>query len=116
MAGTNGGLQSKNCKYYKEDEFPLVRNQLITTLPMITKEYEVGFELRIGALNVTDWENVIHLTDDTNYGKYGDRITFLSIFQNRFQVYSAVDGNYRYYHEHTISKVGILLDPTFFMT
>ncbi|XP_065651875.1 uncharacterized protein LOC105847418 isoform X3 [Hydra vulgaris] len=80
------------------DGHMLIRDNLITSIPLLEKEYSISFKLKPETFSQV-WTNVIHLTTGDNYGKYGSRIP--AIFGNpstlgSLQIASAVNGNSNY--------------------
>ena len=102
------GAADGKCQYSKKDELQIARGRLITMIPKITKEFEVRYELWVTALNTTNWHNIIHLTTNSNRGKYGERIASAWIYRDRLRVHSAVHGNDDFYSEEKIEQVCIL--------
>ena len=79
------GLKSLHCSFivieafYLNEEIELKRNQLVTILRIFPKEYEISFEIKPTAF-MPEWSNIIHLTLNSDYVNYGDRI--YSIWMN----------------------------------
>ena len=82
------------------------RNNLITVLPHIEKEFKISFAILISKYGA-DWQSVIHFTEDGNFGIYGDRIPGLWFSHDKkLHVGSALNGNYNYvYAHHTVLQV-----------
>merc|ERR1712142_1272513 len=73
------------------------KDQLITVVPYMGKEYEVSFELYLNSYPTADWTSVLHFTRSGNAHSYGDRCpgVWLSGHANHYRllhVASAVDG------------------------
>ena len=85
----------------------LTQNNLLTTVPRITNEFEVTFELMADSF-VSSWQSVIHLTINNDIQQYGDRIPAVFIDQtNRIMIASAVNGEKNYYYvSNVIAVVG----------
>jgi len=52
---------------------PLAKNALLTTLPVLDKEFNVSFEFRATAWQ-SGWQNVIHFTEGGNCCNHGARV------------------------------------------
>ena len=78
-----------------KDEFRPTKDVKIRTLPIITKEFTIQFE--INASRFTDtWQNIFHMTIRDNYGKYGDRIPGVWTRGARIMISSAVNDEHSY--------------------
>ncbi|XP_047145235.1 uncharacterized protein LOC105847418 isoform X1 [Hydra vulgaris] len=80
------------------DKHMLIRDNLITSIPLFEKEYSVSFKLKSETYPQV-WTNVIHLTTKDDYGKYGSRIPAIFGIPNdlgSLQIASAVNGNSNY--------------------
>merc|ERR1712042_18359 len=78
-------------------ELVLKKDQLITVVPYMGKEYEVSFELYLNSYPTADWTSVLHFTRSGNAHSYGDRCpgVWLSGHANHYRllhVAAAVDG------------------------
>ena len=76
----------------------LEKNQLITVLPYIGREYIVKFELYMNTYTTADWASVLHLTTGGNAESYGDRnpAVWLSGHKDHHRmihISSSIDGN-----------------------
>ena len=81
-------------------EFQLKRDNALTTLSSVEKEYFVSFDLWITELT-PGWKNVLHLTTGDNNRRYGSRIPFVSVNNaGRLYINSAVNGDKTYTYEH----------------
>ena len=57
------------------------------------KEYKVTFDMYNIKKHIGEpWKNVLHFTIGSNHGKYGDRIPWVSILENKIRIDSAVNG------------------------
>ena len=64
------------CNVIAEKEFSVTKNNLVTTLPVLHKEFEVKLELNVLSVSNT-WVNVFHMTTGGDHAVYGDRIPAL---------------------------------------
>ena len=75
------------------EEHEIRKDNLLTMLPIMTKEWRVCFDIKPLQYNHTGWANVLHLTIGGNLGEYGDNI--LKVGFNRklgVAIRSAVNG------------------------
>ncbi|XP_065651871.1 uncharacterized protein LOC136079651 isoform X2 [Hydra vulgaris] len=88
---------SGNDDLLKVDEHMLIQNNLITSIPLLEKEYSVSFKLKPESY-FQFFRNVIHLTTGDDYGKYGSRTPAVFVYPNSLglQIASAVNGNNNY--------------------
>ena len=78
-------------------ELILKRNQLITVVPYLGREYTITFELFINSYQYHNWSNILHFTRSGNLGNYGDRNPAVWIAKNKtMHVFSSIDGNPNY--------------------
>ena len=56
-----------------KDEFRPTKDVKIKTLPIITKEFTIRFEMNASSF-IGSWQSLFHMTIRDNVGKYGDRI------------------------------------------
>ena len=61
----------------------LKRNTLLTTLPTLTKEWRVSFELNPSSYVYNGFAQILHLTTGGKYGKFGDRTPALWIHKSK---------------------------------
>ena len=81
-------------------EFDLKRDNALTTLSTVEKEYFVSFDLWITELT-PGWKNVLHLTTGHNNKRYGSRIPLVSVNNaGRLYINSAINGDKSYTYEH----------------
>ena len=76
----------------------LEKNQLLTVLPYIGREYIVTFELFINNYTTADWASILHFTTSGNAESYGDRnpAVWLSGHKDHYRlihISSSIDGN-----------------------
>ena len=77
----------------QDSELVLKRNQLITVVPYIGREYFISFELYLNSYQPHQWANVIHFTRGGNYGTYGDRNPAIWIRKDkRMHIVSSIAG------------------------
>ena len=77
-------------------ELDLKKNQLITVVPYLGREYTITFELFINSYQYHNWSNILHFTRSGDYGNYGDRNPAIWISEHRIHVFSSIDGNPNY--------------------
>ena len=79
-------------------ELLLKKNQLITVVPYIGREYFISFELYLNSYQPHNWASVIHFTRSGNYGNYGDRNPAIWITKKkRIHLVSSIAGNHHYH-------------------
>ena len=81
--------------FTKFDEIDIRRNNLLTTLNVLPKEYSVSFEVFPTMFNGGGWTNVIHLTTGDDAGSYGARTpaVFFAMERRQLRIISAISGN-----------------------
>ncbi|XP_047145232.1 uncharacterized protein LOC105847055 isoform X2 [Hydra vulgaris] len=83
----------------KVDGHMLIRDNLITSIQFLEKEYSVFLKLKLLKLSYQSWTNVIHLTTGGDNGKYGFRTPAIFISPNspdKLQIASAINGSFNY--------------------
>ena len=60
--------------YSLEGEHEIGKNTLLTTLPKMTKEWKVAFDINPTDYSVAGMTNLLHLTQGGNKAQVGDRI------------------------------------------
>ena len=80
----------------------LKKNNLITVLTDIGREFNISFDLLVSTFtqHKQEWRSVIHFTIDGKGGKYGYRTPGIFFFNWRLEIYSAVNGNPNYAYKH----------------
>ena len=80
----------------------LKKNNLITVLTDIGREFNISFDLLVSTFtqHKQEWRSVIHFTIDGKGGKYGQRTPGIFFFNWRLEIYSAVNGNPNYAYKH----------------
>ena len=91
------------------EEHEIRKDNLLTMLPIMTKEWRVCFDIKPLHYNHTGWANVLHLTIGGNLGEYGDNI--LKVGFNKklgLAIRSAVNGNTNYvkYVQEELPPIG----------
>ena len=80
------------------------QNHLVTTLPILTKEYEVIFEAMPTA-TVGGWRTVLHLTSlNHGNGGYGGRIPAIFPLGATWYITNAISGNGNFYAKNPVLK------------
>ncbi|XP_065641517.1 uncharacterized protein LOC105843224 [Hydra vulgaris] len=86
----------KECftSFYLQNETQLVKNNLVTTLSTLFKEYTVSFEVKLTAIKGSTL-SVFHLTTSYDYGIYGYRTPAMWVQDpGVFYICSAVNSNF----------------------
>ena len=88
--------------FSQREELPLLKDNLLTTLSSVDKEFSVSFELFVTKHTSGDWRSVVHLTTGGNYGQHGTRIPGVWLNKdNQLHVESSVNDNHDHrYHYH----------------
>ena len=83
------------------------RNNLVTTIPLLTKAYTVYFEAMPTSV-YGSWSNVLHFTSleggYANSGKYGSRAPAIFPLGKTWYIASPVSGNSNYYKNMPVIK------------
>ena len=92
--------------FSQKEEFPLLKNNLLTTLSSVQREYSISFEVIVTKHTYYSWRNIIHLTTGGNFGQLGYRIPGVWLNKdNQLQIGSAVNGNsYHFTHPKPLSE------------
>ena len=73
------------------------KNALLTTLPKLTKEWKVSFEVNPTDYKYTGYASLLHLSIGGNRGQVGDRSPAIWLHKTRgVLVSSAIDGKVAY--------------------
>ena len=75
-----------------KDEFRPTKDVKIATLPIITKEFTIRFQMKASSFT-DDWHSLFHMRIRGNSGKYGDRIPAVWTHGARIIISSAVNNN-----------------------
>ncbi|XP_047145928.1 uncharacterized protein LOC105846167 isoform X2 [Hydra vulgaris] len=76
----------------------LIKDNLITSIPLLEKEYSVSFKLKPKTFS-QNWKSVIHLTTGKDIEEYGSRTPAIFVDDNGqgiLQITSAINGNKNY--------------------
>jgi len=97
--------------FEKSTEFALSQNNLLTTIPRLTKEWVVEFCFKPTNFNYGDWTNIIQMTIGGRHGSYGDRTPGVFYHPTQLgpsQLYfaSAVNNNPNFSHNLPAPSVG----------
>ena len=72
----------------------MAKNQLITELPYIGKQYNISFDLLITKFDTTEYQSVLRLTLGGNINAYGDRAPAVWVHKDKYlHVTSSINGN-----------------------
>ena len=84
------------------EEYKLKTDGLLTTLPMLGKEFSISFELFVAThAPAGQWQSILHMTTGADYGPYGCRTPALWMFgSQRLTIASAVSGNVNHHINH----------------
>lgn len=83
--------------FHHPKETQLTKGSLLTTLPSLSKEYYLSFELLVSKHTSAEFRSLLHLTIDGNFGKYGSRIPGIWLFKdNTIHIASAINGDQNY--------------------
>ena len=86
--------------------FDLKKNNLVTELPYIGKEYKISFDLFVTKFGAEDYQSVIHFTTSGNAEKYGDRTPGVWMCKTKkLHISSALNGNVNnFYDDPTVQE------------
>ena len=83
--------------YSLEGEHEIAKNTLLTTLPKMTKEWKVAFDINPTDYSVAGMTNLLHLTQGGNKAQVGDRIPAIWFHKSQGVIVStAMDGKAAY--------------------
>ena len=83
-------------------ERELRKEQLITTVDTLEKQFNVSFEVKPTSIQLGE-RNVIHFTTGANINKQGSRIPAVWFISGRFYICSAVNGNTNYVYSYGVT-------------
>ena len=69
----------------------IARNTLVTTIPLLPKEYEISFDFKPTKW-IGGWTNILHMTTGGNSG-WGERIPGLFPLNQKVSIANGIDGN-----------------------
>ena len=88
-------------------EFALIKNNLLTTIPSLTKEWVVEFCIKPMNLQFGDWTNILHMTTGENWLRYGERTPAVFYHPSTgLAVASAVNNNRNFHKDFPAPPVG----------
>ena len=83
--------------YSMDRSHEIAKDALLTTLPKLTKEWKVSFEVNPTDYKYTGYASLLHLTIGGNRGQVGDRSPAIWLHKTRgVLVSSAIDGKVAY--------------------
>ena len=83
--------------YSMEGELEIAKDSLLTTLPKLTKQWKVSFEVNPSDFKYTGYASLLHMTIGGNRGQVGDRSPAIWLHKTRgVLVSSAIDGKVAY--------------------
>ena len=106
---SGSALEPTQDDFARQENIDLKKNNILTTLPLVGKEYLVSFELLVNKHTSEDWRNVIRLRQHgTAFMVYGYRIPGVWLTKNnKLHIISAVNGQADYiYNDNTPLKEG----------
>ena len=89
--------------FFKVEE-TIVKNRIVTTIPVLHKIYDVTIDLYATKWPTSDdYANILHLTIGKYEGQYGDRVPMISYrkYTGTFHIASAVNGDINYHSDTT---------------
>ena len=87
--------------FSQKEELPLRKDNHLTTLSSVDKEYSVSFELFVTEHTSAEWRSIVHLTTGENFGPQGARIPGVWLREgNLLYIYSNVNGNHDYVYAY----------------
>ena len=78
--------------FQKLSEFPPYKNQQVSTLEFLGKQYIVSFDFLFFRLG-NNYQSILHLTIGSDNSVYGDRTPAVWLINNGFHIASAISGN-----------------------
>eukprot|EP00091_Calanus_sinicus_P006155 TRINITY_DN1675_c0_g1_i25.p1 TRINITY_DN1675_c0_g1~~TRINITY_DN1675_c0_g1_i25.p1 ORF type:complete len:198 (-),score=31.25 TRINITY_DN1675_c0_g1_i25:58-651(-) len=87
--------------FVKAKPFALTKNNLVTELPFLGKEYQLTFELKVTKFGAVDTRSVIHLSaTGADCCNVGDRVPAVWITKDKkFHIAATVNGIGNYYQD-----------------
>ena len=83
--------------YSMEGSHEVAKNALLTTIPQLTKEWRLSFEVNPTDFKYNGYASLLHLTIGGNRGQVGDRSPAIWLHKSRgVLVSSAIDGKVAY--------------------
>ena len=79
--------------FSKLPEFAIQKNQQLTELDYLGREYILSFDLQLSTVAGSTWQNILHLTLGGDNSVYGDRTPALWLKDSKLYVASAISGN-----------------------
>ena len=76
---------------FREKDTPITRNTLITTIPLLPKQYEISFDFKPTKW-LGGWTNILHMTTDGNAG-WGNRIPGFFPHGGKVAISNGISGN-----------------------
>ena len=84
--------------FNREPEFVIQRNNLVTTLDFLGKQYILSFQLLLTKLD-SGSNNILHFTNDGDCCANGERTPAVWVYNDKIQIASAIR-NYNYYYKN----------------
>ena len=85
------------------DEFRPTKGVSITTLPKITKEFAIRFEVNASSFSNV-WHNLLHMTKGGNDKDHGNRIPYVGIHDGSLAISYSVNDDDNYHKRVHINK------------
>ena len=82
---------------FPKKETPVIRNTIVTTIPLLPKQYEVSFDFKPTKW-IGGWTSILHMTTGGNAG-WGERIPGFLSYIKKVAISAAIDGqgNWNFY-------------------
>jgi len=94
--------------FHKAEEFTITRNNKLGELSVLHRQFIIRFQLFITAPSTANALNIIQFTIGGKYGKYGDRVPAILVWQgSELAVRSAISGNHDYYAPDTTPDIAL---------
>ena len=94
--------------FLHQDELTLSKSNLLTTLPVLPREWMVHFMLKPSSVTANDYQSILHLTDkeDSNSGSYGGRVPAVWLLSSAFYIGCPKKNGATRYHSLSGPQVG----------
>ena len=73
------------------NETQIIRNTLVTTIPVLPKQYEISFDFKPTKW-IGGWTSILHMTTGGNAG-WGERIPGIFVLSKKAVIANAIDSN-----------------------
>ena len=76
---------------FKNNETALTKNTLVSTIPLLPKQYEISFDFKATKWP-SGWHSILHMTKGSDTG-WGNRIPAILTYSGKVFISNAIDGN-----------------------